>query len=39
LVPPLWHSVYRQKLRDWDNQFASEGELEIANKINNKASY
>ena len=39
LVPPLWHSVYKRKLCDWDNQFASEGELKIAKKINNEAGY
>lgn len=39
LIPPLWHSVYKKKLADWDKQFASEQELEIAKRINHQAGY
>jgi len=39
LIPPLWHSVYKKKLATWDRDFASEGELAIARKINSQANY
>ena len=39
LAPPVWHAVYKKKLRSWDREFASEGELLIAEKINKKAGY
>jgi len=39
LVPPLWHSVYKKKLATWDRDYASEGELAIARKINSQANY
>ena len=39
LIPPLWHSVYKKKLAQWDKQFASEEELEIAKRINQQAGY
>ena len=39
LIPPLWHSVYKKKLATWDRDYASEGELVIARKINEQANY
>ena len=39
LVPPLWHSVYKKKLATWDRDYASEGELAIARKMNAQANY
>lgn len=39
LIPPIWHSVYKRKLATWDREFASEGEREIANKVNAQARY
>ena len=39
LIPPLWHSVYKKKLATWDRDFASEGELAIARKVNAQANY
>lgn len=39
LIPPLWHSVYKKKLATWDRDFASEGELAIARKMNSQADY
>lgn len=34
LVPPLWHRVMRKHLQQWDQNFATEGELELANAAN-----
>jgi len=39
LVPPLWHSVYKKKLATWDRDYASEGELAIARRMNAQANY
>ncbi len=39
LVPPLYHAVMKNKLATWDKEFASEGELEIAARINKQANY
>jgi alkane 1-monooxygenase len=39
LIPPLWHSVYKKKLATWDRDYASEGELAIARKMNAQANY
>jgi alkane 1-monooxygenase len=39
LIPPLWHAMYKKKLATWDRDFASEGELEIAARINEQAGY
>jgi len=39
LIPPLWHSLYKKKLATWDRDFASEGELDIAARINAQAGY
>ena len=39
LIPPLYHSVMKRKLATWDRDFATEGEREIAAKINAQAGY
>jgi alkane 1-monooxygenase len=39
LIPPLWHALYKRKLATWDRDFATEGELEIAGRINAQAGY
>ena len=39
LIPPLWHLLYKTKLATWDRDFASEGEREIAERINAQAGY
>ncbi len=39
LIPPLWHAVYKKKLATWDRDFATEGEREIAARINDQAGY
>jgi hypothetical protein len=39
LIPPLYHSVMKKKLATWDRDFATEGELEIAARINAQAGY
>jgi len=39
LIPPLWHAVYKRKLATWDRDFATEGEREIAERINDQAGY
>jgi alkane 1-monooxygenase len=39
LIPPLWHAVYKKKLATWDRDFATEGEREIAVRINDQAGY
>jgi alkane 1-monooxygenase len=39
LIPPLWHALYKKKLATWDRDFATEGELEIAARINAQAGY
>ena len=39
LIPPLWHAVYKRKLATWDRDFATEGEREIAARINDQAGY
>ena len=39
LIPPLWHALYKRKLATWDRDFATEGELEIAARINAQAGY
>jgi alkane 1-monooxygenase len=39
LIPPLWHLLYKKKLATWDRDFASEGECEIAERINVQAGY
>jgi hypothetical protein len=39
LIPPLFHMMMRKKLATWDRDFASEGEREIAARINAQAGY
>jgi alkane 1-monooxygenase len=39
LFPPLYHAMMKKKLATWDRDFATEGELEIAAKINEQAGY
>jgi len=39
LIPPLYHMVMKKKLATWDRDFATEGELEIAARINTQAGY
>ena len=39
LVPPLWNAYMRKKLALWDEEYASEGEREIANRINEQENY
>ena len=39
LIPPLYHMMMKKKLATWDRDFASEGEREIAARINAQAGY
>ena len=39
LVPPVWHMYMRKRLAAWDQNFASEGELEIAKRVNDQENY
>lgn len=39
LIPPVWHKFIKTKLKKWDEEMASEGELKIAEKINKLAGY
>jgi len=39
LIPPLYHMMMKKKLATWDRDFATEGELEIAARINEQAGY
>ena len=39
LIPPVWHALMRKELKKWDDEYASEGELEIANRINKQVGY
>ena len=39
LIPPLYHMVMKKKLATWDRDFATEGELEIAARINAQSGY
>ena len=39
LIPPLYHMMMKKKLATWDRDFATEGELEIAARINAQAGY
>jgi len=39
LVPPLWHMYMRKRLAAWDERFATEGEKEIARRLNEKVGY
>ena len=39
LIPPVWHKFIKTKLKQWDEEMASEGELKIAEKMNKLAGY
>ena len=39
LVPPVFHKFMEQELKKWDDDEASEGELEISQAINKVAGY
>lgn len=39
LIPPLYHMMMKKKLATWDRDFATEGELEIAARINEQSGY
>lgn len=39
LVPPLWHKYMKGQLASWDEQYASDGEREIAQRLNQQAGY
>ena len=39
LFPPVFHSLMKKELRKWDENEASEGEMEIAKVMNKQAGY
>ena len=39
LIPPLYHTVMKRKLATWDRDFATEGERNIAARINAQVGY
>ena len=39
LVPPLWHKYMKHELAKWDEEYASEGERQIAERINKQVGY
>ncbi|NKC15542.1 MAG: fatty acid desaturase [Gammaproteobacteria bacterium] len=39
LIPPLWHEYMKGQLASWDEQYASDGEREIARRLNQQAGY
>jgi len=39
LVPPLWHRFIKGQLDQWDEQFASEEERQIAKALNQQVGY
>ena len=39
LIPPLWHRYMKQVLAEWDEKYASSGERQIAEKINEEVGY
>lgn len=39
LVPPAFHALMEQELKKWDDNEASEGELEVSRAINKVAGY
>ena len=39
LFPPIFHSLMNKELKKWDEEYASEGEIDIANSINKQAGY
>jgi alkane 1-monooxygenase len=39
ILPPVWHKFIKERLAQWDDEMASEGELKIANEMNKQAGY
>lgn len=39
LIPPLWHRFIKSQLDQWDEQFASDEEREIAQRLNQHVGY
>ena len=39
LVPPVFHKLMEKELKKWDDNEASEGELEVSRKINEAVGY
>lgn len=39
LIPPLWHRYMKYVLAEWDEKYATEGELQIAKRINQEVGY
>ena len=39
LIPSVWHKFIETKLKKWDDEMASEGELKIAKEMNKLAGY
>jgi len=39
LIPPLWHRFIKGQLDQWDEQFASDEEREIAQRLNQHVGY
>ncbi len=37
LIPPLWHKLMTPKVLHWDQHFASDGELELVKRANEKS--
>ncbi len=37
LLPPLWHKLMTPKVLDWDKNFATPEELELAERANAKS--
>jgi len=38
-VPPVWEAFIRPHLAKWDQEMASEGEREIAERMNKQAGW
>ena len=39
LIPPLWHRYMKHVLAEWDEKYATEGERQIAKRINKQVGY
>ena len=39
LIPPLWHRYMKHVLAEWDEKYATEGERQIAKKLNQQIGY
>lgn len=37
MIPPLWHKLMTEKVRDWDRQYASADELKLAAAANERS--